>query len=225
MDDVIKIACERLFPEKILEHDFSLKYSGHFSNYNASASLYKNQLRFRLSRNWEGISDEIKIGLIQSLMCRIFKQKQTSLNIDIYNSFIKNMHISIEKNNIDPILKESFERVSKKYFLSVEIPNLQWGLQNYRKLGSYDFQSDTITITSLLKDYETQLLDYVIYHELLHKKFKFSTGYVRNRYHSKEFRDAEKAFENSNLIEGKLNQLRPKKRRNSLSQFFDLRRF
>jgi len=49
-----------------------------------------------------------------------------------------------------------------------------------------------------------ELLDFVMYHEMLHKKHKFSISGVKSRYHTKEFKEDEKKFGDVKLIEKKL---------------------
>jgi hypothetical protein len=53
------------------------------------------------------------------------------------------------------------------------------------------------------------MMDYVMYHEMLHKKHKFSSKGSRIMHHTKEFRSSESAFPNSEIIEKRLRTLRP----------------
>ena len=101
----------------------------------------------------------------------------------------------------------------------IETPNLKWN-QSSTKLGSYDYGSDTITITTMLKDAEQDMIDYVMYQEVLHKKHKFSSKKGRTHYHTKEFRQMEQAFPNAAEIEKKFRYLRPRKKPFSLFKFF-----
>jgi len=211
--DILKEAFERLYPIKELKHDLLLKYSGRFSDYNAHVVMSSKKLEFKLSKKWQLVDSAITIGLIQTLMNKIFKTKKKSLNIDLYNDFLKNIHLSVPKTKTNPALMGSFNRVNEKYFLhSIEIPNLEWGTASKTKLGSYDFHTDTISISTIFQDADPDLLDYVMYHEMLHKKFKFRTSSSRTLYHSKAFKQAEEQFENSKQIEKRINGLRWKKK-------------
>ncbi len=208
-----------LFPEKHLaNYEFKLKYSAKFSPYNANVKYTGNNLTFNLSKHWKPISSDIKIGLIQSLLLKLFKEKKSTINMDMYNIFMKKIHLAAPKTKSDPILEDSFNRVNNQYFYGlIEQPNLAWNNSNY-KLGSYEYGSDTITITSNLKNQDKELLDYVMYHEILHKKHKFKSKNGRNHYHDKEFRQKEKKFPNSLIIEEKLKKL-PRIRHKSRSFF------
>jgi len=210
---LIKEAFDKLYPDKAFNYSVKLKYTARFKPYNANVRHYKNNFEFSLSKQWKHISKDIVIGLIQTLLLKIFSDKKQTINIDLYNSFIRNLHISIPKQKSDPILESSFNRVNKKYFYDLmEIPNLEWGSNSKRKLGSYDYHTDTISISKIFLDAEPELLDYIIYHELLHKKIKFKNKANRSYHHTKEFRLKEKEFENHKEMEKKIKLLIRKSR-------------
>ena len=102
------------------------------------------------------------------------------------------------------------EIINDKYFLGlIELPNLKFGKNSFTKLGSYSYASDTITISSALK-HDFELLDYVMHHELLHKKHQFNSKNGRSYHHTALFRKKEKEFENAGLMEKRLGRLRLK---------------
>ena len=86
-----------LWPEKEISHDFSIKYSGKFKGYNANVRLYGKKVTFNLSRNWRPISRDIKIGLLQELMGRLFRDKKTTQNIDLYHIFLKKEIVTLSR--------------------------------------------------------------------------------------------------------------------------------
>ncbi len=204
MSDLIKEAFQQIYPEKELKYSISLKYSKKFKHYNANVKLHNNNLTFNLSKEWKSISKEIQIGLIQELFIRILKNKKnqkTTINIDLYNLFIKNLHLAIPKTEKDEILEQSFNRVNEIYFNGMlDKPNLRWN-DSRNRLGSYEYCSDTITISNTLRSSKQEFLDYVMYHEMLHKKLKFKSTNSRKMHHSKEFREMEAKFEKRESIE------------------------
>lgn len=212
--NLIEQAFQELYPEKTLDYNTKLVYSGQFKPYNANASLSPTTLTIKLSKQWKKISPDIQIGLIQSLLIKFFKNRKQTFNIDLYNNFIKNIHIAVPKTKSDPILEAAFNRVNEKYLYGmIEKPNLQWGSSSIRKLGSYDYQSDEITISAIFKETPAELLDYVMYHEMLHKKHKFHhTKTGRSYHHTAKFRKDEKAFPNSKQIEKELTKICRKQR-------------
>lgn len=213
--DIINKAYEDIFQKKI-EKKTILKYYNSFKGYNATVRSSISIIEFHLSSKWKEISDDIKIGLIQSLLIKIFVERKKrhlykSLNIELYDIFLKKIHHSIPKNESDQILMESFMRVNEEYFNGIiEECNLSWGLESKRKLGSYDYTSDIIKISSIFKKHipeKNYLLDYVMYHEMLHKKLKFNDTLKGKRYHTLEFRNLEKKFKNSEQCEKELSYL------------------
>jgi len=215
MSQIIKEAFQQLYPDKEIKHNFRIKYSAKFRPYNANVRLYKNNLTFSLSKEWRKIGKDIKIGLIQELLTKIIKEKKQTINIDLYNLFLKNVHIAAPITNVDSYLEESFERVSENYFSGMmETPNLKWGTDSYHKLGSYEYASDSITISTIFKDADQELLDYVMYHEMLHKKFKFQRRNGRTVHHSPEFKRMESLFKNQETCEKGITRLARKHRFN-----------
>ena len=217
MSELVKEAFRELYPEKELKYDVSLKYSRKFKSYNANVKLYRNNLMFHFSKDWKKISKEIQIGLVQELMAKILKNKEKSskktINMDLYNLFMKNVHLAVPKTKTDEILEESFNRVNEIYFNGmVDKPNLLWGNSSTSKLGSYEYGSDAITISLIFKNERKELLDYVMYHEMLHKKFKFQNKNGRNLHHSNDFKKMEAKFENHELLEKEISRLARKHR-------------
>ncbi|MBD3202738.1 hypothetical protein GF327_00455 [Candidatus Woesearchaeota archaeon] len=210
MSQLVKKSYEILF-NKECPYKTSLKHSRAFKGYNANVRFNEKELKFRVSHKWKGVSSEIKSGLIQSLLNKVFKTKKSSINIDMYNIFLKKVHLTIPKKNKDELLINSFNRVNDKYFNGmILIPNLRWGSPSLSKVGSYDYGTDTIRLSSLLKKDEN-LLDYVMYHELLHKKLKFTKKNSRNYHHTKEFKRRENEFEDKDA-EKKLKRFLKKQR-------------
>ena len=99
----------------------------------------------------------------------------------------------------------SFDRVNDRYFLGlVECPNLRWGQHSVRTFGSYDFKTDTVTISRIFHDQDPILTDYIMFHEVLHKQRKFTRSGSKTFYHDSKFRRAEKVFKDANLVEKRL---------------------
>jgi len=228
---LIREAYFRLFEGKTdFPYEESLKYSGQFKGYNANVLLSNNKLTFKLSKKWKGISRDIQIGCIQELLIKILKKKKrkvpkTTLHIDLYHHFLKSVHRTIKKTQSDPILEHQFGLLNNQYFFDIlEIPNLKWGMFSTTTLGHYDFGTDTITISKALHpacDCPTELFQYVLYHEMLHKKHKFKGSHGKTYSHTKAFRDDEERFDQAELREKQLNRfLSSQRRRKKLLSFF-----
>ncbi len=201
-------AFQELFEEKEVPQ-LQLVYSGKFKPYNAHVQYMrygKQKLVFNLSNTWKHIDEEIQKGLIQYLLLKVYREKKHTYNIDLYHFFIKNLDKSTTKNNKDAFLEEQFHLINEQYFDSMlDICNLTWGKRSKRTLGTYDFHTDTIRISTLLKEAPLPLLHYILYHEMCHKWTKFESKYGRTRSHTSAFRKKEREFKNFTQIEKDLN--------------------
>ncbi|HIG97964.1 TPA: hypothetical protein HA231_00885 [Candidatus Woesearchaeota archaeon] len=202
--DIVEESFTRLFPDAEFGYEAAVSYSGKFKPYNATVRRIGIRLFFSFSHSWMGVSDEIVIGLVQHLLVKILKKKGAStLNMQLYDDFIRGISdVAAVSNDNDEALESSFARVNERYFLGLsEKPNLRWGSGSFRKLASYDYHVNAITISSLFRDAPQHILDYLTYHELLHKKLKFRSSSGMTRHHGAEFRSLERAFEGSVTID------------------------
>lgn len=171
-----------------------VKYHGKLHGYNATVKKNVTTISFNLSQKFKGCEPEIQIGVMQFLLNKLMKTRMHSDNIDLYHSFLKKMSDLAPVTKNDPDLEQSFQRMNERYFSGMlNQPNLVWGNDSRTLLGTYTYASDTITISAVLQGNEP-LLDYVMYHEMLHKKHKFNHTGTRQHSHTKAFREDEKRF-------------------------------
>ena len=240
--NLVEESFSRLFQATAFNFEAKVTYSGKFKPYNATVRKIGGNLYFNLSRSWKSTSDEIVIGLIQHLLIKILRREKfmaaamkgakkiTTLNMQLYDDFIKGISevtITADDGSGDEKLEASFSRVNEKYFLGlIDKPQLQWGTDSFRKLASYEYHTNTITVSSLFSDAPERLLDYLMYHEMLHKKLKFSSANGRTRHHSSEFRRMEGNFGGGDKIEGELNAFirsSPRRRQRRIRRAFNWR--
>jgi hypothetical protein len=208
---MIKQAINELYEK--FPYEIKLKYSGKFKPYNANIKMRYDKIQVNLSKKWKTVSKEIQIGLVQELLLKILKNKLKPLktktdSMQLYNTFIKKLHLGAPITQTDSILEESFNRVNEKYFYNfMDETNLVWGSPSLSKLGSYEYATDTISISSIFKTVDKKFLDYIMYHEMLHKKHKFYTKNGRNYHHTGDFKKKEKEFEDSELMEKEIQKL------------------
>ncbi|HII71313.1 TPA: hypothetical protein HA265_00995 [Candidatus Woesearchaeota archaeon] len=211
-----------LFPDSSANYIFHLNYNGRFKDFGANARMAGNLLELNLSKKWIGVAEEIQMGLMQELILRLVKKRGSgsTMYIDLYNSFVKNLHLAIPKTKSDPVLEESFNRVNDQYFLGlVERPNLRWGGMSTTTFGTYDFKVDTVTISKIFQFTDPLYLDYIMFHEVLHKQRKFRRSGSKTYYHDSTFRRAEKVFRDSERIEKSLGRVAAKARLKAMFRF------
>lgn len=218
--NILHEAYDLLFPGEEKGYTFEVIYTGRVRAYGAFISLRGDSITLKISKKFRGVAKEIQIGIAQELLCKLFKRKKRTMFVDIYNNFVKNLHLAVPKDKTDPVLEASFNRVNEKYFVGfVERPNLVWGQHAIRTFGSYNFKSDTITMSRIFEDADPRYLDYIMFHEMLHKQRKFDNRGLRTRYHDSKFKRAEKIFKDSEQIEKELGRFAMKKRVKSFFGF------
>lgn len=215
--NIAQKAVEDLFEDKHERRKVSLKYSRRFSAHNANVKYSSSEIMFSLSHVWEEVSPEIQQGLIEHLLCRVYGEKRESINQDLYHSYMKNLSKFSRNDEKDPYLLERFYLINEKYFHGLmDAPNLKWGRSAYTKLGHYEYASDTVVISSIFSNAPSseqvqELSDFVLYHEMLHKKHKYDHTKSRAVHHSKAFRADERKWHDKQ-IEQKLKWFVRKKR-------------
>ena len=169
-------------------------YSGRFKSLNANVRYGLGWMEFRLAKEWKDVDEEIRKGLVQHLLCKVYGLKRRTMSIEMYEEYLRQSSNYAKKGASAQELVERFHALNDEYFHGMmEAPTLRWGQHSTSKLGSYDYASDTVTISTALKD-DQDLLDYVLYHELLHKKHKFKCSGAKTHHHTKAFRDDERKF-------------------------------
>ena len=214
---IIESAWATLYPNEPLKYHCELAYSGRFKGFNANVRKYRDTLTFNLSRKWRPVSNDIKVGLIQELFVKILNKKGHTINMDLYNYFLKSVDKTIEVTKSDPILESFFHKINAQFFYGMmDQPNLAWGQDSTSSLGHYSFGTDCITISRIFHPDtcdDLELLEFVLYHEMLHKHHKFESYAGRTRAHTPAFRKDEDQFPNKRAVEQRMNKYASKMRR------------
>lgn len=96
-------------------------------------------------------------------------------------------------------LLRSFQRVNECYFDNgLSLPHLVWSKRlTYRKFGHYQEDTDTVLISRSLDspDISNSTLDYVMFHELLHKELGSKHSNGRRYSHTKGFQAQEATYQ------------------------------
>ncbi len=220
--NLIEESFRRLFPEQLFPYRTELEYNRRLSDFNANISLHHNTITLHLNLQWKDIDPEIKIGLIQHLLLKIMKQKRHSQNIDLYNNFVKQIHSFTPKTKTDHLLESSFHRVNIQFFQNqLQQPNVTWGQPSSRRLAHYNFHNDTITVSSLFQNAPQHIVDYLMYHELLHKHHQFKHHNGRSRFHTAAFKRDEALYPSHEQAEKEIERIiKQQKRKSGILSWF-----
>ncbi len=94
-------------------------------------------------------------------------------------------------------LDAAFRRVNAAHFDGrLERPALRWGANTTRRTwGSYRFSEDRLTLSPALdsEDVPEWVVDFIVFHELLHKEHGVTAKGTRRYAHTRAFRAAERA--------------------------------
>jgi hypothetical protein len=95
-------------------------------------------------------------------------------------------------------LEEIFNRLNRRFFAGeLARPRLGWSTQRARSiLGHYDSAHGAIIISRLFDSLQVPrfLVEYLVFHEMLHIKYPVERDGHRRVVHSRAFREAEKKF-------------------------------
>jgi hypothetical protein len=112
-------------------------------------------------------------------------------------------------------LEISYARMNQEYFRGeIPRPHLVWSDRlTYRKFGHYQWDIDTVMISQTLDQPRVPeyVLDYVMYHELLHKQLGIRRVNNRSMAHTGAFRKAEIDFRHIKEAREYLNKLAQKR--------------
>ena len=104
-----------------------------------------------------------------------------------------------------------FDKVNTAYFQArIPRPHLIWSRQvTGRKFGHYDHTADTLMVASTLdtRSVPRYVVEFIVYHELLHKKHGVRWHNDRQLAHTREFRCEERKFRQYAEAKAKLKQL------------------
>ena len=168
----------------------------------------------RISDVLSDAPDEVLLSLGRVLLAKLNRKHVNQKDRTTYRKYVmsdpfqeKALKIIAKRKRKTRIVKgryrdlnKSFERVNKKYFNNtMRKPVLTWSVRRAKRtLGRYDPERDTVFVSRILDSPHAseELLDFIMYHELLHKKHGIRKEGKRMRVHTPEFKRDEKKFSN-----------------------------
>lgn len=169
----------------------------------------------RLSELCRDATDDVQQSLAFILVGKILKKKIPRETEKIYLDYAKGAELrerSLE-NRISKgrkiitdskgdvyDLEKMFESLNLEYFAKkLKKPTLSWSARKtFRRLGHYDAAHETIIISKTLDDKKVPeyVVEFVVYHEMLHIFHPTQIKNGRRYHHTNEFKIDEEKFEN-----------------------------
>jgi len=189
------------------------------------AGLYKanrvnNNASLTVNEGFIHASEEVLQALVKSAFCGKYQH-----STQLIRSFASSQEYSNVLMELDLIadviaenpqgtcynLNELFEKINQEYFTgSLTKPRLVWSqMKTYCKFGHYEPARDRIVMSLTLDDANIPefVIEFVLYHELLHKLHGTKWVNGRSRVHTREFRTYECQFKLYKEAEGWLEKL------------------
>lgn len=184
-----------------------------WANANGRIHLDGQTLRVHLSDLWRTAPAGVVEALAEILVSKLFRHKVGSEHSDRYREWVNTEEVHGEmvrlrrergRKSFAPAqgacfdLGILFDRVNEQYFeAALNRPKLGWsrGLSS-SLLGHYDPPHHAIVLNRVLDSPEMPplVVEFVMYHEMLHIRFPVELHSGRRHIHTRPFRAAEKLF-------------------------------
>jgi len=184
-----------------------------YSSLRHTIRLRSGQLLIRISDILSEAPEHVLRALVSILVHRLYRRRTPSEAIEAYSHYANGWEIRKKARQVrgergrkqvgSPRgrtfdLETLFRKVNLEYFEDrVQVSQIGWSpKRNKRLLGHYDPAHRTIVVSRSLDHplVPQYVVEYVLYHEMLHVIFDDENGNGEKRAHHKGFRDAEKRF-------------------------------
>jgi len=185
-----------------------------YANANAQVRLEPGMLRLRLADTLEGAPAGVMEALAEILLAKLFRRPVPAESNDRYRRYLNRRDIRRSLDLVRQIrgrkrvegaqgvrydLNQMFEELNFRYFHGLMArPILGWSPYASRTLlGHYDPSHNAIVLSRVMDRVDTPRLvvEYVLFHEMLHLRFPAEHKGARRRVHTRDFKDAERQFE------------------------------
>jgi SprT-like family len=194
-----------------------------YANANSRISLHQERLVVDISDFLEQAPVAVHEALAFILISKLFRRNPDRSTVARYRRYLNSSEVRKalqrlrqergRKVVLDPVgkvydLQQIFEDLNFRYFGGLMArPQLGWSVRASRTtLGHYDPSHHTIVLTNLLDSTQAPelIVRYVMFHEMLHLRYPAQHRGVRRCVHTREFKTAEKTFENFKEAEREL---------------------
>ncbi|PYT06615.1 MAG: hypothetical protein DMF60_08995 [Acidobacteria bacterium] len=188
-----------------------------YAGLSSTIRLREGRVLARVSDILVGSPREVLFALASILVAKLYRLKASKVHERVYRAHTLHPPIldashAVRRNRGYKIttssrgkvydLAELFTQLNARYFDGqLESPMLSWSRRRTRRiLGHHDHVHRTIIISSTLDDAAIPrfVVEYVLYHEMLHVKHPARLSSGRTIYHGPSFRKDERLFERFN---------------------------
>jgi predicted metal-dependent hydrolase len=167
----------------------------------------------RIAELFRNAPPEVQNALAWILVAKLLRKKVSPAALETYNEYLRRDEIQQKSHESRKArgrkivttakgevydLEEIFARLNRIYFQNrLPKPVLTWSAQKtFQRLGHHDATHDTIVISKSLDDRNVPefVVDYVVYHEMLHVKHPTVHRNGRRYNHTPAFRRDEEKF-------------------------------
>ena len=209
--DIFKRAYRELRPRAAMP-EIEVRFFA-FANINNTVRLRDNKLLFRISDLLEGAPESVLHAIAHILIAKVYRKDIDPGQAARYRRFVGSRAIAEKahlvrqlrgRKRIDgPVgnvyhLDEIFEELNTKFFYGLMArPSMTWSQNSARNLlGHYDPAHNAIVVSRVFDDVRVPryVVEYIVYHEMLHLKHPVKLKGSRRCVHSKQFQEEEKLF-------------------------------
>jgi hypothetical protein len=199
-----------------------------FAGLRSSIRLRKDHLDVCISDVLQDAPGLVLEALAEILLCKVYRRRASREARECYLAYVLSPGIRHRSDQarrergakrLLPArgrhhdLEEMFQRLNQNFFNGeLHVTHLGWSLQNSRTtLGHYDAGHGTIVLNRALDSpaAPAHLVEYLVFHEMLHMRFPVERNGHRRVVHSREFREAEKKFPHYEEARKSLKHFRP----------------
>ncbi len=199
-----------------------------FAGLRSTICLRKDHLEVRISDVLQDAPLLVLEGLAEILLCKVYRRRASREARECYLAYVLSPGV---RQRIDQArrkrgtkrilpargrwhnLEEIFQRLNENVFHGeLSVTGLGWSLRSSRTiLGHYDAGHGMIVINRALDSPKApaHLVEYLVFHEMLHMRFPVERDGHRRVVHSREFRKAERGFPKYEEARKSLKHFRP----------------
>jgi predicted metal-dependent hydrolase len=184
-----------------------------FANLNNTIRLRQGQVLVRLSDLLEGAPQPVLHAILHILLAKLYRKPIDPAQAARYRKFAGSHAISTRTHLIRQVrgrkriespngehyhLEEIFDDLNRRFFHGLMArPRMTWsGNDSRRSLGHYDPAHNTIVVSRVLDRpaVPRHVVEYLVYHEMLHLRHPVKLRGSRRCVHSREFKEEERLF-------------------------------